>query len=148
MKQQAYAEMQRVLGQIDVLQNNIDDLARRVSRLESKNSSSSLEVEISALKSAIAELRREMGSQRSEIVKDLSGRIAKISAASSKAPEPPPKRRVISGNHLEYVVQGGDSLYLISKAFNVPVKTIKELNGLKSDSLRVGQKIFVPKVKD
>ena len=147
MKQQVYAEMQRVLGQIDVLQNNIDDLARRISRLENKGNSNSLEVEVAALKSSIAELRREMGAQRGEIVKDLSGRIAKISAAGARTPEPP-KRRVISGNHLEYVVQSGDSLYLISKAFNVPVKTIRELNGLKNDNLRIGQKIFVPKTKD
>ena len=147
MRQQAYAEMQRVLGQIDVLQNNIDDLSRRISRLESKGSSNSLEVEVAALKSAIAELRREMGAQRGEIVKDLSARIAKLPAAAPvKAQEP--TRKVITGNHLEYVVQSGDSLFLISKAFNVPVKTIRELNGLKNDNLRIGQKIIVPKTKD
>jgi LysM repeat protein len=147
MRQQAYAEMQRVLGQIDVLQNNIDDLSRRISRLESKGASNSLEVEVAALKSAIAELRREMGSQRAEIVKDLSARIAKLpAAASAKAPEP--TRKVVAGKHLEYVVQSGDSLFLISKAFNVPVKTIRELNGLKNDNLRIGQKIIVPKTKD
>lgn len=148
MRQQAYAELQRVLGQMDVLQNNIDDLSRRISKLENKSASSSLEVEIAALKSSIAELRRQMGSQREEIVKDLSGRIAKISAANAaRAPEAP-KRKVISGEHLEYQVQSGDSLYLISKAFNVPVRTIKELNGLKNDNLRIGQKILVPKTKD
>ena len=147
MRQQAYAEMQRVLGQIDVLQNNIDDLSRRISRLESKGSSNSLEVEVAALKSAIAELRREMGAQRGEIVKDLSARIAKLpTTAPVKAPAP--TRKVISGNHLEYVVQSGDSLFLISKAFNVPVKTIRELNELKNDNLRIGQKIIVPKTKD
>jgi LysM repeat protein len=146
MRQQAYAEMQRVLGQIDVLQNNIEDISRRVSRLESRGSSNSLEVEVAALKSAIAELRREMGAQRGEIVKDLSARIAKLPAATVKAPEP--SRKVLPGKHLEYVVQSGDSLFLISKAFNVPVKTIRELNGLKNDNLRIGQKIIVPKTKD
>lgn len=146
MRQQAYAEMQRVLGQIDVLQNNIEDISRRVSRLESRGSSNSLEVEVAALKSAIAELRREMGAQRGEIVKDLSARIAKLPAVTVKAPEP--SRKVLPGKHLEYVVQSGDSLFLISKAFNVPVKTIRELNGLKNDNLRIGQKIIVPKTKD
>lgn len=143
MRQQAYAEMQRVLGQIDVLQNNIEDLSRRISKLESKGSSDSLEVEIAALKSSIAELRREMGAQRGEIVKDLSGKIAKISAANARAPEP--RRKVVTGPHLEYTVQSGDSLFLISKAFNVPVKTIRELNNLKNDNLRIGQKIVLPK---
>ena len=143
MRQQAYAEMQRVLGQIDVLQNNIEDLSRRISKLESKGSSNSLEVEIAALKSSIAELRREMGAQRGEIVKDLSGMIAKISAANARAPES--RHKVVTGPHLEYTVQSGDSLFLISKAFNVPVKTIRELNNLKHDNLRIGQKIGLPK---
>jgi LysM repeat protein len=143
MRQQAYAEMQRVLGQIDVLQNNVEDLSRRISRLEAKGSSNSLEVEIAALKSSIAELRREMGAQRGEIVRDLSGKIAKISAVNSRPPEP--KRKVVTGSHLEYTVQSGDSLFLISKAFNVPVRTIRELNNLKNDNLRVGQKIVLPK---
>lgn len=148
MKQQAYAEMQRVLGQIEVLQQNIDDIARRVSNLERKNSSSAVEVEVSALKSSIAELRREMGAQRGEIVRDLSGRIAKMSAADSGSKAPAPGRQVITAGHLEYVVQSGDSLYLISKAFNVSVKKIKEINGLKNDNLKIGQKIYVPKTKD
>lgn len=143
MRQQAYAEMQRVLGQIDVLQNNIEDLSRRISKLESKGASNPLEVEIAALKSSIAELRREMGAQRGEIVRDLSGKIAKLSAAGARAPEP--KSKVVTGPHLEYTVQSGDSLFLISKAFNVPVKTIRELNNLKNDNLRIGQKIVLPK---
>jgi LysM repeat protein len=148
MRQQAYAEMQRVLAQIDVLQQNIDDLSQRISRLESKSSSNSLEVEVSALKGSIAELRREMGAQRGEIVRDLSGRIAKM-ASSAPRPAPQPARRTVAaGSNLEYVVQSGDSLFLISKAFNVPVKTIRELNGLKNDNLRIGQKIYVPKTKD
>ena len=146
MRQQAYAEMQRVLGQIDVLQSNIDDISRRVSKLESKGAANSVELEIAALKSAIAELRREMGAQRGEIVKDLSARIAKLQSAGAKAPEP--RRRVVDGAHVEYVVQSGDSLFLISKAFNVPIKTIKELNALKSDNLRIGQKIVIPKTKE
>ena len=34
MQQQAYAEMQRVSGQVDVLQGNLGDLQRRVGALE------------------------------------------------------------------------------------------------------------------
>jgi LysM repeat protein len=150
MRQQAYAEMQRVLGQIEVLQQNIDDISRRLAKLESKGAADSVEVEISALKGSIAELRREMGAQRGEIVKDLSGRIAKIASSSPQAAprQQEVQRKITPGAHLEYVVQSGDSLFLISKAFNVSVRQIKELNGLKSDNLKIGQKIYVPKTKD
>ena len=145
MRQQAMAEVQRVSGQIDVLQNNFDDLARRVSKLESGGGETrALRQEIDSLRSTVAELRRQMESQRGEIVKDISGRIAKM--------QPPPapekktvKKKVVTGPHYEYTVQSGDSLFIIAKAFNTSVSKIREMNNLKSDSLRVGQKINVPK---
>lgn len=145
MRQQAMAEVQRVSGQIDVLQNNFDDLARRVSKLESGGGETrALRQEIDSLRSTVAELRRQMESQRGEIVKDISGRIAKMQ------PPPAPERKtvkktVVTGPHYEYTVQSGDSLFIIAKAFNTSVSKIREMNNLKSDSLRVGQKINVPK---
>jgi hypothetical protein len=114
-------------------------------RLESKGGDEQLRAEIAALKSAIQQLRGDMDSQRSEIVKDISARIAKLPIGGSERKQAPASKVVYSGPHLEYTVQSGDSLYLISKAFNVPVKEIKEMNSLKSDNLRVGQKIKVPK---
>jgi len=140
LRQQAFAEMQRVTGQVDVLQNNFDDLQRRVSRLESKNEGQGLRQEIEALRASVAELRRELQAQRGEIVKDLSGRIAKMQPKQAPAPKP-----VVIGPHTEYTVQKGDTLSLVSQAFNVPVPKIKEMNSLKSDNLRVGQKLMLPK---
>ena len=144
MRQQAFAEMQRVSGQIDVLQSNLNELAHRVSALENRGDSESMKAEIAALKSAVAELRRELGQQRGEIVKDLSGRISKLQQQSAP---PPPKveRKVFTGPHIEYTVQSGDSLFLIAKAFNASVKEIREMNNLKGDNLRVGQKLNIPK---
>ena len=43
-----------------------------------------------------------------------------------------------------YVVQNGDYLAKISKKFNVTIASIKELNGLKGDLIRVGQKLKLP----
>ena len=50
MRQQAFAEMQRVSGQIDVLQSNLNELVRRVSALENRGDSESMKAEIAALK--------------------------------------------------------------------------------------------------
>jgi len=143
MQQQAYAEMQRVSGQVDVLQSNISDVQRRVSRLEGGGDARGMRQEIDALKAAIADLRREMQSLRGEIVKDLSGRIAKM-----QTPPPAPKpveKKVVIGPHQEYTVQSGDTLSLISQAFDTPVSKIREMNNLKSDNLKVGQKLKLPK---
>ena len=83
VQQQAYAEMQRVTGQVDVLQNNFEDLHRRVSNIERGNGTQDLKQEIEALKASIAELRRQLQSQRDEIVRDLTGRIKTIQAAQT-----------------------------------------------------------------
>ena len=147
LRQQAFAEMQRVSGQIDVLQNNFDELARRVSKLESGDGESrSLRQEIDSLRNTISELRRQMESQRGEIVRDISGRIAKMQPATPPQPEKKVVRKtVVTAPHYEYTVQGGDTLSLVAKAFNTSVAKIRELNNLKGDGLRVGQKLKVPK---
>ena len=43
-----------------------------------------------------------------------------------------------------YVVQNGDYLAKISKKYNVTINSIKRLNNLKSDTIRVGQKLKLP----
>ena len=144
MQQQAYAEMQRVSGQVDVLQSNLGDLQRRVGALEGGRDSRGIRQELDALKAAVAELRRELQSQRGEIVRDLSGRIAKMQTAAP-APKSVETRKIVIGPHQEYTVQSGDTLSLIAQAFNTSVSKIKEMNGLKGDNLRVGQKLNLPK---
>ena len=146
VRQQAYAEMKRVASQIDVLQANFDNLQRRVARLEARGDQSGLRVEVESLRATVEELRRQLAAQRGEIVNDLSKRLSSMqhAPAAPKSPPPPPKKVVI-GPHLEYTVKPGDTLSLISQAFDCPVKKIKEMNGLKSDNLRVGQKIMLPK---
>ena len=45
----------------------------------------------------------------------------------------------------EYTVQKGDTLVMISKAFSVSADSLRRANGLKSDSLRPGQRLTIPK---
>lgn len=145
VQQQAYAEMQRVSGQVDVLQNNFDELHRRVGALEKGGNTQDLRQEIDALKASVAELRRQLQSQRDGIVKDLAGRIKTIQAAQAAAPQPkPPRQKVVVGPHREYEVKAGDTLSLIAEAFGTTVSKIKEMNGLKSDILRIGQTLMLP----
>ena len=150
MRQQAYAEMQRVSGQVDVLQSNLGDLQRRVGKLEGGGDTRGIRQEIDALKAAVAELRRELQNQRSEIVRDLSGRIKQIQAAATPPPPPPPKppKPAYSGPCKEYVVEKGDTLSVIAEAFNTSVSALKSMNNLKGNNLRIGQKILVPKTKE
>jgi len=43
-----------------------------------------------------------------------------------------------------YRVKPGDSLYKIAKKFHTTVSKIKRLNGLRSNTIRVGQKLIIP----
>jgi len=150
MQQQAYDEMRRVSGQVDILETNLSDLQQKVRKLESgagNTSDKDLRAEIEALKSSVAELRRQMARQREEIVQDLTARLSKMQ--KQMTPPPPPKPTVTTktieiGPHKEYVVQSGDTLSIIAQAFNTNVAKIKEMNSLKSDNLRIGQKLKVP----
>lgn len=146
LKQQAYNEMQRISGQIDVLQSNQEDLAQRVAKVErSKGEVDSLKAEIAALRASLEQMRREMSAQRGEIVKDLSSRIAKLPTAVSA---PPVKSApAYTGPYIEYEVVSGDTLTVIAKAFDTTVQKIKEMNGLRNDNLRIGQKLNIPKEK-
>ena len=42
-----------------------------------------------------------------------------------------------------YVVKKGDTLYSISRLYNIPVSELKEINNLTSDQLSVGQKLYL-----
>lgn len=45
----------------------------------------------------------------------------------------------------EHVVESGQTLSAIAAAYKVPISSIKKANSLKSATLRVGQKLFIPK---
>ena len=42
-----------------------------------------------------------------------------------------------------YTVEKGDSLYSISRRFNLSVETLKQYNGLLSNTIEIGQKLYV-----
>ena len=147
LKEQAVAEMQRVSAQVDILSSNQEELAERLRKAESaKAEIESLRAEIAALKGTVAELRREIQGVRGEIVQDLSKKIASMQPPAQPKPQPKPQpRAAYSGPVYEYTVQSGDSLFIIAKAFDSTVQKIKDINGLKSDRLSIGQKIKIPK---
>ena len=54
-------------------------------------------------------------------------------------PPPPPEPEFTV-----YTVRSGDYLAKISKRYNVTISSIKRLNGLTSDKIRIGQKLKIP----
>lgn len=144
LKQQAYEEMQRVSGQVDCLEQNHNELAGRVAKVESmKQEIADLKNTVSALQAQVADLKAALAKQREEIVNDLATRI-KQEEAKRPAPPPPQPKPSYDGPTELYTVAAGDNLTIISEAFGTKVQTIKELNNLKNNNIRVGQKLRVP----
>ena len=144
MASQAYEQVQRVAAQLDVLDANIAALAARIDKLERGGGEiGAVKAEIDAHKAENVRLRRELQQQRREIVAEIVAKIKQATppARQSAAPRAEPQ---IAGDFEEYTVQKGDTLSLIAQAFGTTDGKLKQINGLKSDNLRIGQKLRVP----
>ena len=79
----------------------------------------------------------------------------KIDVGEQKAPTPTPVAarkaprayKPYTGATREYVVKSGDTLGGIAHAHGLRIRQLKELNGLKKDLIRIGQKLKVPAEK-
>lgn len=84
-------------------------------------------------------------------LKTTSGRAAALVAlcaivftfAPSRANAAPP-----ADSPTSYTVQSGDTLFSIASHFNTTVTILKQLNGLTSDTIRVGQQLTLPSTTD
>jgi len=75
------------------------------------------------------------------IVEDASAKPVQVEELAKKpAAQPAPAEPETT----VYVVQSGDYLAKISKRFNVTIASIKSINNLKGDVIRVGQKLKIP----
>ena len=161
-QQQAIQEVSRLSQQFDQLQNNVETLSARVNSVSNNREVSDLRSEISALRSEVAALKRAQASMRQEIVADLTKRMSTYLAsrsapppsavssktsggksASSKARQP--AAPAWNGPCYEHVVEAGQTLSMIAKGYNTTIAKIRQASNLKSDNLRIGQKLLVPK---
>jgi LysM repeat protein len=70
-------------------------------------------------------------------IRDAAPVVASVKTQPAAAPAQ-------DGNARNYEVQPGDSLYIIALQNNTNVETIKRLNGLSNNLIRVGQQIRIP----
>lgn len=128
---------------------------------------SQLDQRISAIDAARKRDNEVIINQVTAEIQKLGGSAAGISRRAS-SPSPTPAARVPSGKRVasspgaagaggapataaggeqgyEHLVEKGQYLSTIAKAYGVTIDQIKKANNLKNDTLYVGQKLFIPK---
>ncbi len=70
--------------------------------------------------------------------------IPKNGKTSSAYASTSTKKRALAAKKGNYIVKQGDSLWSISKRYRMSVSTLKSANGLGSNSLKPGMKLFIP----
>lgn len=159
-QRQAVQEVQRLSSQFDQLQNGMESLASRMNRLEADSSTGDMRAEIAAFRSELNSLKRRQEAMRGEIIAEISKRMVDIIAKSRPASAPAASKGGGSrrssrpnddsvetgpaGPYFEHTVEPGETLSYIAKECKTTVKKIKQFNGMKGDTLRVGQIIKIP----
>ncbi len=143
---------------IDGLESEIRDLQSQVSKPTGNYASAD---DLKQLADAIKEVDKKRQDDNERVVKELQNLSHSLqnSAPSRRSPgttHPDPTGETGSPGSQDgyyYPVQEGDTLALIVKAYRekgikVTVQQVLDANpGLKATSLKVGQKIFIPKPK-
>lgn len=132
-------QVRRVRGQVDVVEEENARLRREIGQLRA---------DINALNGQIGQLNGKMNALDARQKKEMAALINQVeallkkSAGSQRRPSGSSSRP--SGPGREHVVEPGHTLSAIAQAYGTTVKAIKDANNLKSDGIRVGQKLFIP----
>ena len=125
----------RVQGQVESVEMENARLMQELQQL--RHDIHSYNGQMAQLNSKMNALETKQSREMNELIKRVEG-LLKKSVASR--PSSKPNR----GSGREHVVESGHTLSAIAQAYGVSVKSIKKGNNLKSDSIYVGQKLFIP----
>ena len=101
-----------------------------------RNRLDTLERQVQSLASARDADRKQIVSQVASIVGSSGGGSSGKFSSSGRSS---------AQSGYEHVVESGQTLSAIAVAYKVSVSSIKKANSMKSDTIRVGQKLFIPK---
>ena len=104
--------------------------------------------EVQQLRNEIRATNGAINSLESKQAREMQELISRVEALLNKAvasrPAAASSSKPSRGAGREHVVESGHTLSAIASAYGTTVKSIKDANNLKSDSIYVGQKLFIP----
>jgi len=146
-------DLRRIRARLDYLEQEMNRLSKQVDAAGA-DQARGYQSQMQGMTASIEDLQKRIRavdaareSDKKEIVDTLSRRIQEVlkSSAPARSSASSTPRRAVSNEGYEHVVQSGETLSAIAKAYGVSSADIIQANGLKSaDMLRVGQKLFIP----
>lgn len=128
-----------------IQQENQRRMAGRVELLEREISriSSELDGLHQTLDARLANIERKSEEDKRELINRLTAQLEKLMAKVPAPTSTPSGGGTVQG--YEHIVQQGETLSTIAKAYNVTTKAIIEANKIKNPNrLSIGQKLFIP----
>ena len=132
------------VGSINSMKKQLALLNRKILILEHSNRK--LADQLAAEKKArIADSERLLKAVAAQTAAAVNSVRNQRPAPVSHTQRPSGGSPAMKGEFYKYTVEPGATLSVIAKAYHVSVSDIKRANNLKSDIIRVGQKLYIPK---
>lgn len=128
-------QVYRVKGQVESVEM---ENARLMSEIQA------LRNEVRSMNSQVSQLNGKMNALDAKQQREMSNLIKQVETLLRTPARTSSGSSANRGAGREHVVEAGHTLSAIAQAYGTSVKTIKSANNLKSDQIRVGQKLFIP----
>lgn len=145
-------EVGKLVDKVNEMKQELSVLKDEVQAIKSAQADESkfAKIRLDEIEASIKAMESANGKMRQEVIDDLTGKIEKLMAgqAGKSVPKGTPQRgdgkKPVERGY-EHVVKQGETLSDIATAYKVSPKVIIKANSLANpNSLRVGQKLFIP----
>ncbi|QBG49101.1 LysM peptidoglycan-binding domain-containing protein [Verrucomicrobia bacterium S94] len=136
---QTEERMYRMQGTVEAVEMENARLMKELQSLRSQVNA--MNGQISSLNSKMNALDARQKKEMANLIQEVKALLRKTAASHSSSSS---SSSVHRGPGREHIVESGHTLSAIAQAYGTTVKAIKQANNLKSDQIRVGQKLFIP----
>lgn len=142
LRQQASTRMTE--EQVLRMQSRVESMDQEYARLmqeiqQLRSEIRSYNSQLTQLNSSMKSLESKQAREMQELVQRVQKIVGQVVSSGSGSGTPANR-----GAGYEHEVQSGHTLSTIAQAYNTTVAAIKKANNLQSDTIYVGQKLFIP----
>ena len=153
-------ETARMNEKLNALQNRCNALTKTINTMQQSNAVNQRKNQV--IERDIQILKQQIVAEQTARKKDLKQLMDQVSAqtasainriieaqnrARTTARKPKSSGPVGKGEFIVHTVQKGHTLGAIAAAYHVSIEQIKRANRMKSNVIRIGQKLYIPKKK-